>query len=70
MKISDQVATRMFGMTVAQAKAKSKCINCRCDIISESLTEEQLREYTMSAICPRCKELLVGAIVAGRFDEA
>lgn len=53
----DQMALRLFGLTVLQAREKGVCISCKenfWNIVGENPKTVDLDEWAISGLCPEC----------------
>ena len=64
MRMADQLARNLYGMTQKEAWAASVCIKCKAPVLHElgnpsykQLVDE--REYRISAICGPCFDKMV-----------
>lgn len=57
-EFKDEIASLVFGMTVKEAHEKGICIYCREPWASKTTTESGKKEYSISALCEVCFDLI------------
>lgn len=55
MRFRDDIAQQQFNMTQKTAHTLSVCIRCK-EPQTKFATPEDMREYYLSALCPKCWE--------------
>lgn len=58
-EVVEGLAEVAFGMTPKKAWRNGICIDCKKEVDIKALTEAEMKEYYISAVCPKCFEKIV-----------
>ena len=53
-KTYNLVSKFVYGQTAEQALAAKSCLACKASVDRDALDDEELENYVVSAMCPKC----------------